>query len=110
MNDPFYNCSFLSANISPQGQVILILLFLALVLVFLRNKINFKNLKKKRIYIVPLVLIALGGSVNLFQRFFYGCVYDDLSFFGLFKYNIWDLLVVSGLLLVFIKYEWYIKG
>ena len=104
-----YNCSFLLSFISPKVQVLFILLFLMLVLVFLRKKVDFENLKKKKIYWLPLILIALGGFINLFQRFFYGCIYDNLSFFGLFKYNIWDLIVVSGLSVVFVKNEWYFR-
>ncbi|OGC51066.1 hypothetical protein A2W32_02390 [candidate division WWE3 bacterium RBG_16_37_10] len=109
MDDSLYNCSFLLSYINPKVQVLIILLFLTLVLVLLRKKVDFENLKKKKIYMLPLILIALGGFINLFQRFFYGCVYDNLSFFSLFKYNIWDLIVVSGLTIVFVKNKWYFR-
>jgi len=103
----FYNCSYLLNFISPKVQVLSILLFLIILLFSLRNRINTQNLKKNKIYLIPLIFIMVGGFINLFQRFLNGCVYDNIAFLGLVSFNVWDVMVVFGLFVIFIKNDVY---
>ena len=47
-----------------------------------------------------LALIILGGILNIFERVYTGCVRDYVNFFGLFRFNLFDLLVTSGAFLL----------
>ncbi|AHB40418.1 MAG: hypothetical protein ACD_25C00153G0003 [uncultured bacterium] len=47
-----------------------------------------------------LVLILSGGTLNILERVFTGCVRDYIGFFGLFHFNLFDLLVTSGVFLL----------
>lgn len=51
---------------------------------------------------VGIVMIIVGGGMNLVSRIRYGGVVDNLDFFGLFYNNIWDYLIVAGL----VVYVW----
>ena len=44
-----------------------------------------------------VVMIIVGGAMNLVSRIKYGGVVDNLDFFGLFYNNIWDYLIGVGL-------------
>lgn len=48
-----------------------------------------------------LVLILVGGIYNLYLRIVYGCVSDNLKFFNLFVFNLADLCITIGIVLVF---------
>ena len=53
--------------------------------------------------IVPrlgLVLILIGGMRNLYMRIDNTCVSDNLNFFNLFMFNLADLCITIGLVLV----------
>lgn len=43
-----------------------------------------------------LGLMIVGGSGNLYERIVYGGLRDNLNFFGLFYNNVWDYLIVGG--------------
>jgi len=47
---------------------------------------------------VGIVLIIAGGAGNLVSRSVNGGVVDNLAFFGLFYNNVWDYLIVSGVI------------
>ena len=46
-----------------------------------------------------LGLMIAGGMGNLCQRVMYGGVVDNLNFFGLFYNNVFDYLIVSGVII-----------
>jgi lipoprotein signal peptidase len=48
---------------------------------------------------LSLGLMVIGGSGNLYQRIMYGGVVDNLNFFGLFYNNVFDYLIVGGVVL-----------
>lgn len=50
-----------------------------------------------------VVLILLGGSLNLLERLQTGCVRDYINFFGLFTFNIYDVFVTCGIVFVLIN-------
>jgi signal peptidase II len=52
---------------------------------------------------VGLMMMIGGGSANLYQRILYGGVRDNLNFFGLFYNNIFDYLIVGGVVLIVIS-------
>lgn len=61
-----------------------------------------------RVSRLGVLLIILGGFLNIFERVYTGCVRDYINFFGLFRFNLFDLLVTSGAFLLI--YElWKIK-
>ena len=48
-----------------------------------------------------LLLLSLGGYLNLLERWLNNCcVHDYLNFFGLFSFNIYDVMVDLGLVLL----------
>jgi len=47
-----------------------------------------------------LGLMIIGGMGNLYQRVMYGGVVDNLNFFGLFYNNVFDYLIVSGVIIL----------
>lgn len=47
-----------------------------------------------------LGLMIIGGMGNLYQRVMYGGVVDNLNFFGLFYNNVFDYLIVGGVVLI----------
>lgn len=49
---------------------------------------------------VALTGIFAGGLHNMAQRVMYNCVQDYLDFFGLFSYNIADVFITSGVVLL----------
>ena len=50
-----------------------------------------------------LVLILFGSFSNLHKRILSGCVVDHINFFNLFLFNLADLCITIGLVLVFWK-------
>jgi lipoprotein signal peptidase len=52
---------------------------------------------------VGLMMMIGGGSANLYQRIVNGGVRDNLNFFGLFYNNIFDYLIVGGVVLIVIS-------
>lgn len=51
---------------------------------------------------VSLLMMVSGGAGNLYERIVYGGVRDNLNFFGLFYNNVWDYLIVGGVVLFII--------
>lgn len=45
---------------------------------------------------IGLIMIIVGGVGNLANRVVYGAVIDNWNFFGIFYNNIWDYLIVAG--------------
>lgn len=52
---------------------------------------------------VGLILIIVGGGGNLISRLIYGGVRDNWVVFGLLHNNIWDYLIVGGLVIFAIQ-------
>lgn len=48
---------------------------------------------------VGLGMIVIGGVANLYMRIKYGGVMDNLILFGILYNNVWDYLIVGGLIL-----------
>jgi lipoprotein signal peptidase len=47
---------------------------------------------------IAFILIILGGSMNIGERLLRdGCVLDYIPFFGLFMFNLPDILVMAGI-------------
>ncbi len=52
---------------------------------------------------LSLGLMVIGGSGNLYQRIMYGGVVDNLNFFGLFYNNVFDYLIVIGVIILLLS-------
>lgn len=48
---------------------------------------------------VGLLLVIVGGGGNLASRLEYGGVKDNWSLFGIIYNNVWDYLIVAGLVI-----------
>jgi lipoprotein signal peptidase len=60
-------------------------------------------MKKRRIGKVATVAFFIGSVLNALDRWKDGCVIDYLDFFGLFKYNVFDLMIcVSSAILFYL--------
>ena len=87
------NCSyFLSDYISVNLYVLFSLILLLGVSVYFLFVDKIKGWGR-----VGLILIFIGGALNLTERVLTGCVKDYLNFFGIFYYNIFVLFVSSGI-------------
>jgi len=47
-----------------------------------------------------LVMFLIGVAGNLVERLRFGCVRDYINFFGYLSFNIWDLMVILGMVLI----------
>ena len=81
----------------PLGVVI----FLTIVVISVLILIFGHDLYKRRIVNYPIALIFLGAVGNLGDRIINGFTTDYLIFFGRSAINLSDVLIVSGLLLLF---------
>ncbi len=92
------NCSyFLSQFISPDEFIFGSFIVLAMVWWFL-----FKTVRDRAEQI--LVGIVIGGAIlNLLERAVFGCVRDYFNFFGLFRYNVWDIIITVGVLTILLR-------
>jgi lipoprotein signal peptidase len=86
--DPAQNCEIFYP-ISISLVVIMVFIYLA--------KRRFTGSPMSRL---GFVLIVSGGILNILERVYTGCVRDYVNFFGLFRFNLFDLLVTSGAFLL----------
>jgi lipoprotein signal peptidase len=56
--------------------------------------------KKTKLSYAGFLLTLVGGLANFFERYLTGCVRDYINFFGLFYFNIFDLMVTLGIVLI----------
>lgn len=54
-----------------------------------------------------LLLILIGGIMNIFDRLRYGGVRDNLNWGGVLYNNVWDYLIVAGL--VVYGYSYFVR-
>jgi len=89
------NCSyFLQDYIGPNTHLVISLLLLfALGFYVIKNPTG-------RIAKIGLVLLLGGGLHNLYRRVMYICVWDNINFFDLFVFNLADLLITIGIVLI----------
>lgn len=57
--------------------------------------------KQQRIGNVAVAAFLIGSVLNALDRWGDGCVNDYLDFFGLFKYNIFDLMICASSSILF---------
>jgi lipoprotein signal peptidase len=89
-----YNCTnLLSSFLDNRVFSLLAIALLATVLLVVH-----KTLPGNKSKYIGFMLVTAGGLANIWQWFRYGCVHDYLSFFGLFSFNIYDLLVTTGII------------
>jgi len=59
-----------------------------------------KLVVRSRVGDMGLIFLWLGAFGNLTERVLFSCVNDYFSFFTLFNFNVWDILVTIGSLLI----------
>ena len=90
------NCSYLFSNfISLHVFVIGLVLLLILI-----DYIFWKSVGHSACGKAGLVLLNLGGALNIYQRLATGCVTDALNFINLVHFNLADLLIVVGIIIL----------
>jgi len=77
---------------------LIFILFILFIFLFYFQKE--RNLKYDKIIIISYSLIFGGIAGNLTDRFFYGYIIDYINFFDLFVFNIADLSICFGVLLL----------
>jgi lipoprotein signal peptidase len=60
-----------------------------------------KNRGEGKLNKAGIVLVDVGAAANVVQRLFTGCVADYFPFFNLLYFNVWDILIMSGILILF---------
>lgn len=96
-----FNCTypfFKDINLVPYS---VISLFITLLVVFLYER-KFK-FNAGFIGHTGMLFLVFGSLLNIWERFSTGCVYDYLSFFGIFMFNVPDILITSGIMLAIIN-------
>lgn len=93
------NCSyFFSQYLTPREFS-----YLSIVVAVLFSLYLFTLLKKILLGIFATIGFMTGSIINAMDRLSDGCVSDYLDFFGLFKYNIADLMItVSSIILIYL--------
>lgn len=56
---------------------------------------------------IGAILILIGGGMNIYDRLRYGGVVDSLNFANVLYNNIWDYLIVAGLLIY--GYSYFVR-
>jgi lipoprotein signal peptidase len=94
-----YNCGFFLSQFLTLNQFIGLSLFILLLFLFA----YFRNIKRSKLSDFGVLLVVLGGLLNLLEWFNSSCVRDYINFFNLFSFNIHDLLVSLGSFFVIIR-------
>ena len=92
------NCNSLFLSGETKGLAILINIPLVILLLYIFSP----KIKKNKLVLLGLSFVLLGGGMNIYERIAAGCVLDNISFFGLLLFNLWDILVMSGILILVI--------
>jgi lipoprotein signal peptidase len=90
------NCKFLFSNFLDYKQFDLVSL---IVLIIFTAFLVASVVKTKR-GIVAVCFVAVGAFMNIVERHFMGngCVRDYIDFFGLFVFNVYDLILTVGII------------
>lgn len=90
------NCDFIFSGLLNSGQfsILAFCLVIAFVLAFL------KNTARSRVGKLGIFLLVTGSTAISFERYRNGCVADYLNFFNLFYFNLQDLLITTGIILI----------
>lgn len=85
-------------------DLVIVMVVTAIILGFISKLIIYYFKEKKFIYAFPLVLILAGGFSNLLDRFLNGYVVDYLRIisFSFPSFNISDILIVLGIIILFV--------
>lgn len=63
----------------------------------------FRYFKRTLLSNIALIIIVIGGLLNILEWLFKGCVLDYIRFFNISLYNINDLLIMLGLGILLFK-------
>lgn len=72
----------------------------ALILLFVFVAFYYKFFMHGWLEKIALAFLALGGSLNLFERYTNGCVLDYIKFFEISYLNIYDVFIAIGVILL----------
>lgn len=56
---------------------------------------------------IGTIMILMGGGMNMYDRLRYGGVVDNLNFANVLYNNVWDYLIVAGLLIY--GYSYFVR-
>ena len=102
---PIYNCRFLFSAYTHYSLFNLV----CLVILAIWEVVYLRFVDKGRLTTFSNVLLLFGALGNVISRQYVtpGCVLDNLNFFGLFKFNVADAAVSTGV--VGLIYSLYFK-
>ena len=96
------NCSYFFDSVLSPKSYSLVVTAVSVVVVYITSK-SFILKKNRKLYILGVALFILGGLLNTIERFKSGCVLDYFDFMGLFMFNVNDLMVSIGVLLILVS-------
>ena len=96
MFSEIYNCNYLFSKIISLELFVTISVLITIIFSYIYLKYYRGNIFGD----IGFFLIILGGAFNLSSWLLKGCVKDFINFFGLFYFNIYDLMVTTGVILV----------
>jgi lipoprotein signal peptidase len=90
------SCDFIFSRFLNVGEFVALGFFVTVVFSILYS--NF--IQRSKVGDTGLIIFLVGTSGNLLERLRFGCVRDYINFFGYFHFNIWDLMVSLGIILI----------
>ena len=90
------NCNYIFSRYFDTGIFVLLTLFILVLLIVL----YIKKYPKRWYDYVGMGLLLVGGFPNLVSRLRDGCVVDNISLFNILYLNVWDILVVGGIIIL----------
>jgi lipoprotein signal peptidase len=90
------NCDFIFSRFLGVEEFVILGFLVAVFFTIL----YFKFIQRSRAGDTGLIIFLVGTGGNLVERISFGCVGDHINFFGIFYFNVWDLLVSLGIILI----------
>ena len=103
--DGTYNCFYLLS-----GYLEFKYLLFVCGLAFIFFIYQFQKLLTNKLYLLGIILFLGGSSYNSYFRLNGECVLDNLNFFNMFAFNVADVLVLIGLLIICVVVYYYSHG
>jgi lipoprotein signal peptidase len=91
-----YNCRYFLFQYIDIGTYII----LSLLLICIFSLVYLKNYRGSRAGDIGFILTLVGGLLNILEWVSKECVRDYLNFFNLFHFNLYDIMVSVGILLM----------
>ena len=110
-----YNCiyflnKYISLNTYVAAGFLLLGVFSVIFFYYIRKKSGSSDPRMRKLLDIGYTFVLVGGIANLAERLLTKCVSDSLTFFGLVFYNLSDIAVTFGILVIVIGLHYVPKA